>query len=361
MENANKVIIAAPPVESMRGYAEWFDSVKLRFAASRLQTALKINEELLRFYWQLGKEIVELKAEERWGSGVIERMSLDFKTAFPHQRGFSTTNLWYIKKWYLFYSEYCQDEKLPQPVGELQRLLFGTPWGHHRTIITKCPNVEHALFYLHETVENNWSRAALEDAIEGDFYSRKGKAVTNFTGNLPSPQGGLAQSILKSPYRFNFLSMEPGYDEHDLENALTFHITQFLLELGKGFSFCGRQVEVVVSGTSYFIDMLFYHIRLKCYVVVELKVTDFIPEYAGKLNFYVTAVDRLLKAPDDNPSIGLLICRTKDNTKVEWALDGFQKPLGVASYKVPISTELQNALPSAEELKAAVNLNTRNP
>lgn len=261
----------------------------------------------------------------------------------------------YIKKWYAFYAQ--SDIILHQAGGELENLFFQVPWRHHCEIITKCKTVEEATFYLQETVNNSWSRSALENALTANFYQQKGKAITNFKEHLPAPQSKLAQETLKDPYNFDFLTMREDYDERDLEDELTKHITQLLLELGKGLSFCGRQVELVVSGTSYRIDMLFYHIRLKCYVVVELKTHAFQPEYAGKLNFYVTAVDKLLKQEEDNPTIGLLICKTKDETKVEWAFNGIDKPLGVAAYEISniIPKEIVSKLPTIEEVEQGLN------
>lgn len=347
MSDKNNLVIQAKEINSAE-YAVWFEEIKNRYRRSQIKAAVKVSSELLEFYWSLGKDIVEKKAEEKWGSGIIERLSLDFKESFPKQKGFSTTNLWYIKKWYLFYSS--EPEKLHHLGGEFKNLFFSVPWRHHVDIITKCKSFDEAFFYLYETVKNNWSRKTLDDFMDTDFYKSKGKALSNFTQTLPEVQGKLAQEVLKDPYNFDFLTMQPGYDERDFEDLLTHNITRMLLELGKGFAFVGRQVELVVSGTSYFIDMLFYHIRLKCYVVVELKVVPFMPEFVGKLNFYVTAVDKLLKQDDDKPTIGLLICKSKDDTKVEWSFDGLQKPLGVASYKINLA-EVEAALPSVEEIE----------
>lgn len=345
----NKLVISANKIDSSE-YVAWFEELKSRYCSSQLKAGLSVNRELLQFNWNLGKDIVEKKAEEKWGSGIIERLSLDFKNAFPTQKGFSTTNLWYMKKWYLFYTE-----KVHQAGGEILELMYKVPWRHHVEIISKCKDVEEAIFYLDETVKNNWSRSALEDVISAKRYEKMGKALTNFQNTLPETQGKLAKAVLKDPYSFDFLSMREGYDERELEDALTSHITRFLLELGKGFAFVGRQVEIVVSDTSYFMDMLFYHIKLKCYVVVELKIVKFEPEFASKLNFYVTAVDKLMKGKDDNPTIGLLICKDKDETKVEWSFDGINKPLGVASYELNIkSDDFKNSLPTIEEIESEI-------
>ncbi len=349
----NKLLLQAKIVNDSE-YSTWFEELKTRYKKSQIKAAVKVNSELLEFYWSLGHDIAAKKAEQKWGSGIIERLSLDFKSAFPKQSGFSTTNLWYIKKWFVFYDSH--KEKLHQLGGEFKKLFFSVPWRHHIDIMTKCKDIDEAIFYISETVLNNWSRKTLDDFMESNFYKSKGKALTNFKTTLPEIQGQLAQEVLKDPYNFDFMTMQPGYDERDFENALTHNITKMLLELGKGFAFVGRQVELVVSGTSYFIDMLFYHVRLKCYVVVELKVVPFMPEFAGKLNFYVTAVDKLLKQDDDKPTIGLLICKSKDNTKVEWSFDGLQKPLGVASYNTNIA-KVKAALPTIEEIEKGLSEN----
>ncbi|MBQ3368129.1 DUF1016 family protein [bacterium] len=339
----NKIIVGSAKINDPE-YSAWFETLKNRYRSSQIKAVVKINTELLEFYWSLGRDIAEKKAEERWGSGVIERLSSDFKSAFPGQKGFSTTNLWYIKKWFLFYSHDL--EKLHQLGGE----FFCVPWRHHIEIITKCRDAGEAFFYIRKTVENNLSRSALQDILSLKLHETSGKALTNFKNTLGEIQGNLAHEMLKDPYKFDFLTMHPGYDEEALEDSLIHEITKLLLELGKGFAFVGRQVELVVSGTSYHIDMLFYHIHLKCYVVVELKVVPFKPEFIGKLNFYVTAVDKLLKRNDDNPTIGLLICKSKDNTKVEWSFEGLQKPLGVAVYDINIS-DIKSALPTNEEIE----------
>jgi predicted nuclease of restriction endonuclease-like (RecB) superfamily len=357
-------------------YMQWLRQIKEQYRRSQAKAAVRVNDAMIEFYWFLGHEIVDLKAESRWGDGVVKQLSLDLRESFPGARGFSTTNLWYIKQWYTFYSP-SNDElsrlvakikavaklpqvvgqsllggKLPQGVGELNYpIAFGLlGWGHHRVITTKCKTIDEAAFYIAKAIEGNWSRRTLEGFIDSDLYHAQGSLPSNFDKTLPEEYRMKVSDMFKDPYDFGFLKMPQVYQERDLEDALTHHITRFLLELGKGFTFYGRQVELVVSGTSYFIDMLFYHVRLKCFVVVELKVTDFKPEYVGKLNFYVTAVDKLLKQDDDKPTIGLLICRSKDNTKVEWSFDGLNKPIGVAAY------DLQQFLPSAEEMEQQIKL-----
>lgn len=374
MELTNDINSSKRHFQMDADYRHWMEDVKQRLKNCQIKAAVRVNSALLEFYWSLGRDMANMKAEQKWGSGVIEQMSLDLKAAFPNLKGFSTTNLWYVKKWYLFYA----DEKLQQPVGELQGIemevdaklpqLVGefempekfalVPWGHHIEIITHCQSVGEALFYIQKTIDNGWSRSALENNMAAGLFAKQGKAVTNFGTTLPAQQSQLAQELLKDPYNFDFLTMADDYKERELEDALAQNISRFLLELGKGFSYVGRQVELRVDDESFFIDMLFYHIRLKCYVVVELKTVKFIPEFAGKLNFYVTAVDRLLKQDDDKPTIGLLICKTKKDTLVEWALADIHKPIGVAGYELHniLPKELVSSLPTPQELEQQLEL-----
>ena len=334
-------------------YQSWLLSLKTRLQQHQIKAAVRVNSYMLEFYWELGRDIVAMKPEERWGTGVINQLSLDLKALFPVQQGFSTSNIWYIKKWYSFYSKHLQ--KLHQVGGEIEMpsQFSYVPWRHHVEIITKCKSVEEALFYVYKVIDENWSRRQLEDNIADSLYIKQGKALNNFDERLPLEQGKLAQEILKDPYGFDFLTMKKGYDERQLEDALTTNITRFLLELGAGFSFIGRQVELrMPNGKSFFPDMLFYHYRLKCFVVVELKVVDFIPEFAGKLNFYVTAVDKILRSHDDNQTIGLLICKSKDKTLVEWSFQDVNKPLGVASYQLQhiVDSTVENAISATKQL-----------
>lgn len=265
----------------------------------------------------------------------MEQISGDLRKAFADAKGFSSRNIWYAKKWYLFHED--NTEKLQQPVAEIQmptKFAF-VPWGHHITLITKCKTAEEAEFYIDHIISENWSRSRLEDELASDLYKRQGGAITNFGDRLPMPQGQLAQEILKNPYNFDFLTMHEEYDERELEDALVANITRFLLELGQGFAFVGRQMELQMpDGKSYFPDLVFYHIRLKAYVVVELKAVAFKPEFTGKLNFYVSAADELLRGEGDNQSIGLIICKSADETTVEWSMRGIERPLGVASYQI---------------------------
>ena len=324
-------------------YREWFDPVK-------------VNSEQLLFNWELGRDLVERKAEETWGRGIVEQVSLDLQNEFPGVQGFSTRNLWNMKKWYLFYSADEHREKLQQLVAEyaFPPAFAFVPWGHHVEIVSKCETIEEAYFYIERTISEGWSRSALQNSLKADLYHKCGRAVTNFSRHLPSEQSQLAQAITKDTYDFSFITLPPEYDEKDLEEALERNITNFLLELGIGFSFVGRQKEIIVSGKSRKIDMLFYHIHLRRYIVVELKVKSFAPEFVGKLNFYVNAVDELIKSPNESPTLGLLICRDKDDTEVQWAFKGVNTPLGVATYENIEIKEIQEYLPSTEQIRERI-------
>jgi len=359
-------------------YSEWMVEIKERYRNTQIKAAVRVNAEQLLFNWLLGKDLVTRKVDEKWGAGVVEQVSLDLQNEFPSAKGFSTTNLWNMKKWYLFYSEKLQQlvgenfekfsinqlnqyggidvQKLQQVVGEIDfPVLFAfVPWGHHVQIITKCKDVEEALFYIKGTIREGWSRNALMNCIKADLYHNKGSAVTNFDMLLPSSQSKLAQEITKETYDLGFITLPPEYAEEELEEALEQNITQFLLELGTGFAFVGRQKEIIVAGKTRKIDMLFYHIKLRCYVVVELKVVSFDPEFAGKLNFYVNAVDDLIKTDSDNPTIGLLICKDMNQTEVQWAFRGIETPMGVATYDNVRIKELEEQLPSIESIQARI-------
>ena len=303
------------------------------------------------------RDISKLHEAAKWGSAFFDCLSLDLKTAFPGQSGFSVTNIKYAKRWYEFYN---QDDIIRQQVVDEFEMPadFGIiPWGHHIAIFTRCRSVNEALFYIEETIRNSWSRAQLVSEIDNDLYARCGKAITNFDEKLPAPYSGLAKAILKSPYDFGFIDKKVT-TEKQLEEELATNITRFLLELGQGFAYVGRQMELKMPGGQTFIpDMIFYHTRLKSYIVCELKVVPFIPDFAGKLNFYVSAVDELMKQPDDNPTIGLLICKSKDDTVVEWSFRGMNRPLGVAEYQLKefISEKAAKLLPSESELQSLID------
>lgn len=312
---------------------------------------------MLEYYWCMGRDISILREAAKWGSAFFDCLSLDLRTAFPGQSGFSVTNIKYAKRWYEFYNH---DVVIRQQVVDEfgMPVDFGMiPWGHHIEIFTRCKSIEEALFYIEETIRNGWSRALLGVAIDDNLYEKQGCAVTNFDEKLPVPYSGLAKAILKSPYDFSFIDKKV-VTEKQLEDELANNITRFLLELGQGFAYVGRQMELKMPGGQTFIpDMIFYHTRLKSYIVCELKVVPFIPDFAGKLNFYVSAVDELMKQPDDNPTIGLLICKSKDDTVVEWSFRGMNQPLGVAEYQLKsfISEKAAKLLPSEAELQNIID------
>lgn len=340
-------------------YRQWFAEIKQRLQSAQIKAAIQVNTTMLEFYWSLGRDIAGLKAEATWGSGFFEQLSLDLRDTFPEMKGFSVTNLKYAERWYLFYS---QSDIIRHQVGDELPLpeSFGrVPWKHHVLIFTKSKTVSEALFYINKVIDGNWSRRRLEDELASQLYHRQGNAVTNFDTCLPAPQSDLAKEILKDPYNFDFLSLTKGYNEKLLEDALTDNITRFLLELGKGFAYVGRQMELQMpDGQTFYPDMIFYHTRLKCYVVIELKVVPFIPEFAGKLNFYVSAADHLLRDENDNPSIGLLICKSKDETIVKWSFQDINRPMGVAAYENELSElaakTIAERLPTPEEIERVI-------
>jgi len=343
-------------------YRDWLVSIKSRIHAVRMKVALSANSELIALYYELGAQIVERESTAQWGSGFIDAFSKDLKASFPDIGGFSAKNLRYCRAFFRFY---CAPEIWQQAVAKLAsepmvgvdanlaRGMMQLPWGHHIQIFTKCENPAEAAFYIGQTLEQGWSRDVLALQIKSRLYNRAGRAVSNFSSTLPAPQSDLAQQTLKDPYTFDFMVMTAPYNERDVERQLTQHITQFLLELGKGFAFIGRQFHLEIADNDYYIDLLFYHVILKCYVVVELKNRRFIPEYAGKLNFYLSAVDSLLKRDDDQPTIGLLLCRDKNNIEVEFALRDMNKPMGVSEYTLveALPDNLKGALPTVEEIE----------
>jgi predicted nuclease of restriction endonuclease-like (RecB) superfamily len=341
-------------------YKNWVLKLKIQFNSARIKSAIKVNTDLLNFYWFLGKEICEKEATSNWGDGIIEQVSNDLSAEFPDVKGFSRTNLFYIRKWFLFYQ---QPEQMLQISSELfagstsgeiiPQLVGQIPWGHNREIITKCSTVQEALYYVHETIRQNWSRSMLILQIEGKLYQRQGKAIHNFQATLPAPQADLARETLKNPYNFDFLSLGIEAQERDLETALTDHIQKFLLELGQGFAYMGRQYHVTAGGKDYYLDLLFYHTRLRCFIIVELKVKEFEPEFIGKLNFLLNVVDDKLKHQHDQPSIGILLCKTPVKVIVEYALKNVMNPLGVAEYQIlnSIPENLKGELPTIEELE----------
>jgi len=401
-----------------KDYLNWFSEIKSKIRSTQIRAALAANATLIEFYYDLGRMIVEKQAQSAWGDKLVQQLSKDLQAEFPEMSGLSYTNLMYCKQFFSYFQidqqpisqispqsvgklQLAKEQKdticqqsvgrflphsegelqavdnhknifLPQPVGEfcpqlgdklspeagekLRNLVFNTPWGHLREIISKVKDLKTAIFYLQKTQENAWSRDVLALQIKNRLHERQGKAISNFSLTLPEPMSDLAQQALKDPYVFDFLTISKPYREKDIENQLIQHIVKFLLELGKGFAFVGQQYHLEIADSDYYVDLLFYHIQLKCYVVIELKNTKFIPEYAGKLNFYLSAVDTLLKKDDDKPTIGILLCRDKNNIEAEFALRDIHKPMGVSEFELTtaLPEELKSSLPTIEELEQSM-------
>jgi predicted nuclease of restriction endonuclease-like (RecB) superfamily len=343
-------------------YKNWLDEIKLKIHTSRTKIALVANVELTLFYWELGKTIVEKQKETEWGNKILEVLAKDLKSEFPDSTGFSRSNLYNCLQFYTFYSDSLIVQR---SVGQLenavnsfdlefvQRSVAQIPWRHNVRIVSKASSVSEALFYINKTIENGWSSDVLALQIKSDLYSRSGKSINNFSSTLPNPTSELVEQTLKDPYFLDFITIAPKANERDIELQLVQHISHFLLELGKGFAFIGRQYCLELGQKEYFIDLLFYHVVLKCYVVVELKNKDFEPEFAGKLNFYLTLVDKTLKNEDDKPTIGILLCRGKDNLEVEYALQDINKPIGVSEFNLDkiLPKGLKSKLPTVEEFE----------
>lgn len=343
-----------------RDYVQWIADIKNRYRNSQIKAAIKVDSALLEFYWSVGRDLAVLKAEERWGSGIVKQFALDMRNAFPDAKGFSYSNVKDMKRWYLFYYKQLikgqqvvdptdMPEKVHQPSGliaatekshqvggplEMPEIFSQVPWKHHVYIVSKSKSLDEALFYIDKVVVEGWSRSWLEDRIAHNLYRNQGSAITNFDNTLPAPQSLLAKEMLKNEYNLSFITAESVKREKDLEDARVTNVTRFLLELGKGFAYVGRQMELRMDDETTFSDLVFYHIPQKRYVIIELKAVKFEPEYAGKLNFYVTAADKLLKGDGDNESVGLIICKTAKRTIVEWSVQDIAKPLGVDTYKL---------------------------
>ena len=341
-------------------YKAWLNELKSKVRSAQLKTSVAINSAIISFYWELGKMISEKAGLSNWGDKILEQVSKDLKDEFPDMKGLSRTNLSYARQFFEFY----QSSIVQQAVGRLQTSdklnteiiqhpVTQLPWGHNILIFSKAKDVNEAHFYLQETIENGWSRDVLALQIKSKVYERQGKAITNFKDTLPDPLSELAQQTLKDPYIFDFLTLAKPFQERDIERQLILHITKFLLELGKGFAFIGQQYHLYIGETDYYLDLLFYHTKLKCYVVIELKNTKFIPEYAGKLNFYLSAVDTLVKQEDDKPTIGILLCRDKNNFETEFALRDINKPMGISEFELTeiLPENLKSNLPSIEEIE----------
>jgi len=327
-------------------YLKWLNKLKSRIRTTQIKAALSANSELIKLYWDIGKDIFDKQEIKAWGNSVVDNLSKDLKLEFPNMKGFSRRNLFYMKKFYSFYKS---------DIEKVQQLVAQIPWGHNILIISKSHDINEAVFYLNETLENNWSRDVLLLQIESELFKRKGNAITNFSASLPQPNSDLANQTLKDPYLFDFLTLKRDANEKNIEEQLTKHITHFLLELGKGFAFIGRQYHLEIENKDYYIDLLFYHTKLRCYVVIELKANEFKAEYAGKLNFYLSAVDDILKSKDDNPTIGILLCKERNKIEAEYALRGMSQPIGVAEFKLSkaIPKDIKSELPTIEEIEQA--------
>ncbi len=330
-------------------YIEWLNKLKTRIRTAQVKAVLSANSELIQLYWDIGKDLFEKQENQGWGNAIVENLSKDLKEEFPNMKGFSRRNLFYMRSFYILYKS--DFEKAQQLVAQI-------PWGHNIKIISKSKSIKEAIFYLNETFENNWSRGILDMQIENHLFERQGKAITNFLKALPQPNSDLANYTIKDPYLFDFLTLKKDADEKSIEEQLTKHITHFLLELGKGFAFIGRQYLLKIGDKNYFIDLSFYHTKLCCYIVIELKAKGFKPEYAGKLNFYLSAVGETLKTENDNPTIGILLCKERDKIEAEYALRGMSQPIGIAEFKLSkaIPKGIKSELPTIEEIELAITI-----
>ncbi len=324
-------------------YRKFFVEIKQKIQQAQVKATVTVNQQLLVLYWEIGTEIIQRQKTSSWGDKVLEQLSSDLKKAFPDMKGFSTRNLKYMRR---FARNYPHFEIGQAPLAQIS-------WYHNITLLQKCPDKKERLFYAQKALQNGWSRNIMVHQIDLQLYHRQGKAISNFETTLPAPQSDMAQQILKDPYILDFLDLKEDVVERELEDAIMNHIMKFLLELGVGFAFVGRQYKVVADDEDYAIDLLFYHLHLRCYVVIDLKMKDFKPEYAGKMNFYLSAVDDQVKKEWDNPSIGMILCRGRKNVKVEYALKDINKPIGISEYQLTdlIPKDLKSKLPSIEDLE----------
>ncbi len=354
-----------------RGYPALLEDIKSRIRTAQIKASLSVNREMIGLYWSIGRDIVARQHLEGWGAGVINRLAKDIRTAFLGIEGFSPSNISRMRAFHLAWADVPAISAQPvpnmqppisaQPVPKIAEslppsVLMEIPWGHNIALIFQLTDPVQRLWYARQTIENGWSRSMLEHWIDSGLYTRQGKSINNFKRTLPAPQSDLAQQLIKDPYKFDFFTLATDAAERELEQGLLAHIRKFLLELGAGFSFVGQQVRLEVDGEEFFIDLLFYHLRLRCYVVVDLKVEGFKPEFAGKMNFYLSAVDDQMRHADDKPSIGLILCKTRKKTIAEYALRDLAKPVGVARYVTrlieSLPEQLAGSLPSIEQIEA---------
>ncbi len=363
-------------------YAAWIETLSVRYRQSQIKAAVAVNAEMLKFYFSLGRDIVLMEADQPWGSGFLKRVSLDLKTKMPEAGCFSVNNLVYMRCFFRLYApaiftpqvggKMKNKESFPQieaitpqlgdsivhrPDEDLDSPVFHIPWGHHKLLIDKFRGEpDKAMFYVHETVKNGWSRAVLLNFLDTRLHERQGRALSNFSVTLPEKDSDLAQELTKDPYCFDFIALTPKYHEKELKDAMMAHIEKFLLELGTGFMLVGREYRLQIGTREKFVDLLFFHMNLNRYIVVEVKTTEFEAEYLGQLGLYVSAVNHLLKKPSHEPTIGLLVCKTKDNTMVKWTLESTQLPIGVSEYRLneSLPKEFANDLPTAAQIESAV-------
>ncbi len=331
------------PMNLPSNYQSFINDLKTHIGTSRFKAGLSVNRELILMYWHIGNEIIKRQKEEGWGTKVINQISMDLRHEFPEMRGFSPRNLVYMQTFARAYPDYEFTQAVPAQIT----------WYHNTTLLDKVSDSQERQWYIEKTIENGWSRNVLVHQIETNLHERQGQALTNFRDTLPAPQSELAQEVLKNPYDLKFLPLSSEAQERDIENALIVQLKDFLLELGTGFAFLGNQYHVELEGQDYYMDLLFYHVKLKCYLVIELKKTEFKPEYAGKLNFYLNLIDRQIRDENDNQTIGLLLCSDKKEITVEYAIEGLNKPIGVSSFKLTekLPNKLKDLLPSSKELK----------
>ena len=360
-----------------KDYTRWVESLSARYRRSQIKAAVKVNREMLRFYWELGRDIEEMHVEQRWGESVIKNLSTDLQRQIPNASGLSRSNIYYAKKFYLLYASYLKvvpqavgqvgNKEMPQPVaqaseivpqlaGQLEELLFSIPWGHHRCLMDRFgKQPTQALFYVKKTMEEGWSRNMLLNFMDTGLYERQGKALTNFTRTLPPETSDLAQELTKDPYNFAFTGLTGRYNEHLLKDTLLNNITRFLTELGTGFAYVGKEYRLQIGEKERFVDLLFYNLNLSCFVVVEVKIGEFDFQDLGQLSGYVVACNHnLRKQGRDNPTIGLLICRQKDSLLAQYALEGSSLPLGISEYDLAklYPEKVEGTLPTIEEIEA---------
>ena len=365
-----------------KDYTRWVEDLSVRYRQSQIKAAVRVNQELLKYYWELGRDIEEMHVEERWGQSVIKNLSVDLQLKNPNSTGLSRTNIYYAKKFYLLYSQYLKvvpqvvgqldngkaqqavkdsPEIVPQPVGQLEEMLFSIPWGHHRYLIDRYgTEPAKAFFYVKKTMQEGWSRDVLLNFMDSGLYEREGKALTNFTRTLPDETSDLAQELTKDPYNFAFTGITKPYNEQILKDALLANISQFLLELGTGFAYIGKEYRLQIGQKEKFIDLLFYNLNLSCYVVIEVKIGEFDFQDLGQLSGYVVACNHILrKEGRDNPTIGLLICRQKDSMLAQYALEGSNLPLGISEYDLEklYPEKVEGTIPTIEEIEARLGEN----